>query len=668
MGFRSPANVIIEGVMKRWINFLSCGLIITLIWSSIIIQPASAQKEEDTVRVLIKYKNGQMKTARSTLNASGAVIRYVFNDINTLALTISEKDLPGLYRNPDLLTIEKDPARYLIEPFSTEPEALFNNTVDVNGQIIPWGLEAVQARDVWDINRDAVIDSGAPTGAGMKVCIIDTGYYTDHEDLKDNISGISQVDDNWQRDGYGHGTHVAGTISAMNNPIGVVGVTPGTVDLHIVKIFSDEGKWVVGASDLIAAVYSCSENGANIINMSLGGDTPSTIEEAVFQSLFDSGILLIASSGNLGTSAYSYPASYPSVLSVAAVNSNLQHAGFSQYNNAVDLAAPGVSVISTVPTKIETVVVDGVTYPGYHIQYSAWGSASGELVSGGLCDSVGAWAGKIVLCQRGSVDLLTKVTNVQSSGGLVALIYNNEPGVFGGTLGDGNSSLIPALTMSQSDGQYLLYNKLGKVTAVTSTVMGGSSYGSWSGTSMAAPHVAGAAALVWSCKPDASNTEVRDALINTALDLGTAGRDDYFGYGLVQAFTACSSLKPTAVELSSFSAQSQPAKVTLSWETSSELNTLGFNLYRSSTLNGKRDRLNAILIRGDNPPGSLVGGFYEYTDKSFNPRMMRPSAELSGTILQQALNGSRPYYYWLEEADIYGHNKVYGPVEVRKTP
>ena len=84
--------------MKRWINFLSCGLIITLIWSSIIIQPASAQKEEDTVRVLIKYKNGQMKTARSTLNASGAVIRYVFNDINTLALTISEKDLPGLDR------------------------------------------------------------------------------------------------------------------------------------------------------------------------------------------------------------------------------------------------------------------------------------------------------------------------------------------------------------------------------------------------------------------------------------------------------------------------------------------------------------------------------------------------------------------------------------------
>ena len=340
------------------------------------------------------------------------------------------------------------------------------------------------------------------------------------------------------------------------------------------------------ASDLIAAVYSCSENGANIINMSLGGDTHlSTIEEAVFQSSSIPGSFLIASSGNLGTSAYSYPASYPSVLSVAAVNSNLQHAGFSQYNNAVDLAAPGVSVISTVPTKIETVVVDGVTYPGYHIQYSAWGSASGELVSGGLCDSVGAWAGKIVLCQRGSVDLLTKVTNVQSSGGLVALIYNNEPGVFGGTLGDGNSSLIPALTMSQSDGQYLLYNKLGKVTAVTSTVMGGSSYGSWSGTSMAAPHVAGAAALVWSCKPDASNTEVRDALINTALDLGTTGRDDYFGYGLVQAFAACSS-ETNGCGLSSFSAQSQPAKVTLSWETSTNSTYWGLTS-APAPLNGK---------------------------------------------------------------------------------
>ena len=652
---------IVEEVMKRILFCLSMVLSVTLLWSSLRIQPAAASTGEDTVRIMIQYKNGQKKATTKALAASGAVIRYAFDEMNVLALTLPAKALEGLSQNPNFLMVEKDPARYPIEPVSVEPGALFNNTVDVNGQIIPWGIDAVQARDVWDVNRDAVIDSGAPTGAGKKVCVIDTGYYTDHEDLKDEISGISQVDDNWQRDGYGHGTHVAGTISALNNTAGVVGITPGTVDLYIVKIFSDEGKWVAGASDLIAAAYSCTENGAKIINMSLGGDESSSIEEAAFQSLFDAGILSIAAAGNLGTSAYSYPASYSSIISVAAVNSNLQHASFSQYNNEVDLSGPGVSVISTVPVKIETIVVDGVTYSGYHIQYSAWGSASGELVNGGLCDAGGAWAGKIVLCERGSVELITKVTNVQTSGGLVALIYNNEPGVFAGTLGDGNSSVIPALTMSQADGQFLIYNKLGATATVTSTVMGGSKYESWSGTSMAAPHVAGAAALAWSCKPEASNIEIRDALFNNAYDLGTSGRDDYYGYGLVQSLTTCYSVSPTAVELVSFSAQTQQQSVLLTWETASELDTLGFNLFRASSENGKRFKLNDMMIRGDNPPGSLVGSVYEYSDAAFSSIH---AEESSGTVLRQALNGGRPYFYWLEEVDIYGHTEVYGPVEI----
>ena len=650
--------------MNRTRLGLSILILIVFLVGVLHAQPVSAYQNNDKVRVMVKYKDGQERAAKNSLIAYGAQIRYSFNNLNVLALSIPIKALEGVTKNPNFILVENDPARYPIEPIVVEPDALFNNTADVNGQIIPWGIDAIQARDMWDNNRDAVIDTGAPTGAGKKVCIIDTGYYADHEDLKDDITGITQVDDNWQRDGYGHGTHVAGTISALNNLVGVVGATPGTVDLHIVKIFSDEGKWVVGASDLIAAAYSCSENGANIINMSLGGEDSSSIEEAALQSLFNGGILSIAAAGNKGTSAFSYPASYPSIISVAAVDANLLRASFSQYNSEVDLSAPGVMVLSTVPQRIESIVVDGVTYPGFHIQYSAWGSATGQLVNGGVCDSTGSWTGKIVLCERGTVDMFTKVSNVQTSGGLAALVYNNEPGMFGDTLGDGNTSTIPVLSMSQADGQFLIYNKIGVTAVVTSTVMGGSKYESWSGTSMATPHVAAAAALVWSCKPEASSIQVRDALLTTAYDLGTVGRDDYYGNGLVQALSACYSLHPTAVDLLSYSATAEQQTVVLDWETAAEHDTLGFNLYRGNTENGMRIKLNEIMIRRDGPPGSLLGATYEYTDNAFN--LKAPVMEdNSGTILRQAVNGGRPYYYWLEEVNIYGYSEVYGPVEVR---
>ncbi len=100
------------------------------------------------------------------------------------------------------------------------------SVLEQTGQIVPYGIDLVQARDVWDANRDGVVDAGAPTGANRTLCIIDSGYYQGHEDLPNAVGGYSQVDDDWSRDGNGHGSHVGGTITAENNPYGVVGVTP----------------------------------------------------------------------------------------------------------------------------------------------------------------------------------------------------------------------------------------------------------------------------------------------------------------------------------------------------------------------------------------------------------------------------------------------------------
>jgi len=317
-------------------------------------------------------------------------------------------------------------------------------------------------------------------------------------------------------------------------------------------------------------------------------------------------------------------------------------ADFSQFNSQVELAAPGVGVLSTIPyVEANLLEVEGVSYQANHIEYSAYGTASGQLVNGGLCGSPGAWEGKVVLCERGEFDFSTKVLSVQSGGGTAAIIYNNEPGIFLGTMGEGNSSTIVGLSISQEDGQYLLANKIGSTALVTSTLTKpASGYEAWDGTSMATPHVSGVAALVWSCKPSATNVEVRTALQVTAHDLGTTGRDIYYGHGLVQAGDACSYLNPTGIVVGSFEAQSKPDGVLLTWVTESEVNTVGFNLYRASIQDGERELLNSDLIPIQTYPGATFGAVYTFFDPDVIP--------------------GETYYYWLEvvESDQTGLNNV----------
>lgn len=161
------------------------------------------------------------------------------------------------------------------------------------------------------------------------------------------------------------------------------------------------------------------------------------------------------------------------------------------------------------------------------------------LVDGGLCTATGNWAGKVVLCQRGDISFYDKVMNVQNSGGSAAVIYNNVPGGFLGTLGEGYSSTIIAISLSQEDGLTLVANKLGLTSTVESSLtQPASGYEYYDGTSMATPHVSAVAALIWSAKPTATNAQIRAALQATAQDLGTIGRDTSYGYGLVQAKNA----------------------------------------------------------------------------------------------------------------------------------
>ena len=520
--------------MKRFSVVFSLVLMLALLLGSVTASGAYAGSQDGKIRVMVQFVPGAKHTVENALAGAGGEIHYAFDELDAFAVTLPAAALDGIRHNPNVLLIEEDAPRYFV---STMPSSAGSVQQALSPQAVPYGIDLVQARDVWDNNRDGTVDVGAPTGAGRKICIIDSGMYTGHEDL----SGVSATgySTGWNSDGNGHGTHVAGTIAAMNNALGVVGVTPGTVNLYIVKVFDENGGWIY-ASTLISAANRCYSAGANIISMSLSGPTPSVTERRGFDTLYTNGVLSIAAASNDGVTAYAYPASYSSVVSVGALDANKQWADFSNYNDQVELSAPGVGVLSTVPYEdVNTLTVSGVTYVANQVEFAALGTASGILVDGGLCSTAGAWSGKVVLCQRGTYDFYTKVMSVQNGGGVAAVLYNNVSGNFFGTLGDGNSSAIPAISLSMEDGQYLVANQLGQTATVASDhYWPVSNYEYYDGTSMATPHVSAVAALVWSAKPTATNVQVRNALTATAQDLGAAGRDVYYGFGLVQAKAA----------------------------------------------------------------------------------------------------------------------------------
>jgi serine protease len=479
----------------------------------------------DDDRYIIQFAPGAAGQGVAAVQAMGGEINVDLTErsVNAVSVTIPEQALRGLQNNPNIVNIEPDGRRYLM------------------ADQVPYGIEMVQAHLVSD-----------QFAGNQNVCVIDSGYYIDHSDLQSN--NVTATYDSRSGDPFidpcGHGTHVTGTIAALANGSGVIGVLPsGNVGLHIVKVFGDDN-WSGGScgwsysSSLVAAAYECADAGSNVINMSLGGGTSSSTEAQAFQDLFDQGILSVAAAGNSGNTSYSYPASYDSVISVAAIDANKQLASFSQRNDQVELAAPGVSVLSTTPFAGAQVSVGNDSYQATAMDRAASTTAEGDLVDGGLCTSAGNWSGRAVLCERGQISFSDKVSNVQAGGGVAAVIYNNETGNFAGTLDCSGPphracSSIPAVSISQEDGQYLVGNELGNSAFVSTVeVVPASGHDAWNGTSMASPHVAAVAALVWSYAPDASPAEIRAALAATAEDLGTAGRNNEFGYGLVQAQAA----------------------------------------------------------------------------------------------------------------------------------
>ncbi len=321
---------------KFKLSFLSTAIVLPLVSLTLNAQP-TIQEEQ---RFIVTFKTDPLLQGLDTLttiqgiqvnalfdrtaaNVDAKVVKRLPNS-NAMAVVLTPSQQKALAKDTSVQSIEIDPKRYLFS------------------ESTPYGVTMVQALQLSDAGS-----------VNQKVCIVDTGYTLNHADLPS--SGVTGDDGyssnntgNWYNDGNGHGTHVAGTIAAIgSNNQGVVGVNPsGRLGLHIVKVFNDSGSWAYG-SDLIEAVNQCKNAGATVISMSLGGGASSTAERAAFDSAYASGILNVAAAGNDGNSKMSYPASYGSVMSVAAVDSSGNVANFSQYNSQVEIAAPGVGINST---------------------------------------------------------------------------------------------------------------------------------------------------------------------------------------------------------------------------------------------------------------------------------------------------------------------------------
>jgi subtilisin family serine protease len=230
---------------------------------------------------------------------------------------------------------------------------------DAVGRATDWPEGGSEPDDeLWDQWQDDMRLIGMPSAWGITtgstdivVAVLDTGYERTHEDLeavpivsRRNIrTGTRNV-----TDGYGHGTHVAGTIaSSTNNSLGVASMAPG-VTIMPVKILdaNGHGYW----SDFLDGVDWAVNHGADVINMSLGSGLSANQVAAwqpTFTAAWEAGTMVIAAAGNNDNNMLFYPASFANVVSVSATTNNDTKASFSSFGPAVDVSAPGVSIAST---------------------------------------------------------------------------------------------------------------------------------------------------------------------------------------------------------------------------------------------------------------------------------------------------------------------------------
>jgi subtilisin family serine protease len=480
----------------------------------------------------------------------------------------------GLVRDKNWTTAEliaelnQDPAVELAEPnylrwvTGTPNDTLFTNL---------WGLQntgqsvnGTSGRAGDDIRFVAAWGLARPTTNQFVVAVIDTGVDYTHPDLAGNMwtnpgeiagNGVDDDGNGYVDDYYGydfadglpnpsdsgfHGTHVAGTIAAVgNNQLGVIGVD------YQAKIMalraSSDGNSIPDSAIIEAIQYATMMKGRGVnivaINESFGGGGSNSTERAAMLAAGSAGIIFCVAAGNNtanNDTTFFYPASYrlTNMIVVAATDQNDALASFSDYgSNTVDLAAPGVNILSALPVAQAgtiTYVQQGSTnYSANELTYS--GTTTGITATvydcglGNPTDFPATVSNNIALIARGTLNFSVKVANAMAAGARAAVIYNNTAGNFSGTL-QTSGNWIPSISLSQADGLALQ-----ALLPTTATVVNSNDptqiYQYLDGTSMATPHVSGAVAFAAMNFPSETVTQrIQRVLTNVDVISGLNGK------------------------------------------------------------------------------------------------------------------------------------------------
>ncbi len=437
------------------------------------------------------------------------------------------------------------------------------------GEATPWGIVAVKAGEAW---------AGSSAGAKSRVLVLDTGVDVTHPVIAGhfekgkNFSADSQtgaVDPAAFADVEGHGTHVSGTIlGAYNETTGFTGVAP-KAKLLMGRVCSQEG---CSSIALLEGINWGIEQHVDVMSMSLGGPMASNAEANAMQAAEAAGIVVVAASGNSGTEptysydkkdpkcksanpfqpincGVSYPAAFPTVVAVGAVDSTLVKTNFSQWGPELDVTAPGAAVISSVPMGTGRVSDVTLTLAGVPKKVKSAAFSGTQLFATPLTNQIVVVPGmgrptdyatinvdgKFALISRGEIKFAEKVKNAIDAKAVGVIIYNNTTGLMQGAVTEDGSLLsYPVVMIEQVEAQALIA-ALAQATAVTASIsLSPSDYASFDGTSMATPHVAGVVALIRSANKNLTPAQVRLILTSTAIAL-SPNDTNQFGAGIVQA-------------------------------------------------------------------------------------------------------------------------------------
>jgi subtilisin len=400
--------------------------------------------------VLHEHVQSPEAIGREIAREAGGRLGYVYEyALKGFSLQIPKQALEGIQRNADVNYVATDDVRWAFE------------------QTVPTGIQRINAED----NAGIGIDGSDDSRVDVDVAVIDTGIDFQHPDLN-VVGGINCAAGNILRtkcieggdDDHYHGTHVAGTIGALDNGIGVVGVAPGA-RLWAVKVLNSQGSgytsWIIAGIDWIAQRYEQIE----VANMSLGGSGYNQAEYDAIQGAVAKGIAFAVAAGNSDADANNYsPAAFDNVLTVSALadfdgipggegsptcrtDQDDTLADFSNWGAAVDIAAPGVCIRSTYPLeKGEYGTISGTSMASPHAAGALALLASGRNKPMNAVDVSSLYT---TVKNRGSYDWTddsgdgTKepLLNVSSSNFEPALIYVSDNG--------GNTNTPPVVEINQ---------------------------------------------------------------------------------------------------------------------------------------------------------------------------------------------------------------------------